>query len=165
MNMSPPRSISLGPNDEKGEINFALHFSWVPVESGPGAGYLYPQPLATYVHKQCGGPAVYRWIIYRRRPGDLKRLYIGETESLTQRLRGYLNPGPSQTTNQRIKLALLEAIREGSKVCLEQLQFEPITLGELSISMVDLKEKAVRKMLENLFAVYYARLGYTVMNL
>jgi hypothetical protein len=45
--------------------------------------------------------------------------YLGvATRSLAQRLYGYVRPGPTQTTNQRVNEALLRLIVEGSSVAI-----------------------------------------------
>ena len=135
------------------------------VENGLGIPYHFPQAISAYFRRNCGGPAIYRWIIFKEVVTDLRRVYIGEAELLPRRIYGYLNPGPSQHTNQRLKAELEKELSNGHKVALEALSFNPFHIDDISISMSDLNDKAVRHFLEDLFTMYYSKLGYTVLNI
>ena len=145
-------------------MDISLDHKWLPVEGEPGVPYLFPEPLPKRFRAKYGMPAIYRWVVYHESPGDLRRLYIGETEKLGRRIYGYLNPGPSQFTNIRIKGRFENEINSGHKVALEALRFEPFAFQGIDISEPDLADKAVRRMLESLFVVYFTRAGYAVLN-
>ena len=94
----------------------------------------------------------------------MRKLYIGETELLPQRIRGYLNPGPTQRTNQRLTVEFEKELENEYKVVLEVLRFEPFNIESISISMADLTDKWMRRFLESLFTMYYSKSGHTVLN-
>ena len=145
-------------------MNIALKYKWIPVENQPGVRYQFPEEISSYFRANWNGPAVYRWIVFQQEPGDLWQLYVGETELLPRRIYGYLNPGPSQRTNQRLKAKFEEGLRNGYKVTLEVLSFESFSFESISISMDDLTDKVVRRFLESLFTIYYSKSRYTVLN-
>jgi len=160
---APTQVAQPGPNPAATEeLSISLHYAWRPVENKSGAPYLYPDGSGIAAERD--GPAVYRWVIYEKQPGDLKRLYIGEAELLSRRVYGYLNPGPSQQTNIRLKARFEEEMKADNKVTLETLEFEPFDMAGVSISMQDLADKRVRRFLEGLFTLLYSRSGYTVLN-
>ena len=145
-------------------MDVSVNHNWIPVDNRPGVPYCFPQPLPKGFRGKWSVPAIYRWVVFRDHPGDLRRLYIGETDQLGRRIYGYLNPGVSQFTNQRIKARFEDEISSGCKVVLEVLHFDPFALQGISISEADLADKAVRRMLENLFVVFFTRSGYQVLN-
>lgn len=95
---------------------------------------------------------------------DLRRLYIGETQDLPNRIHQYLNPGPSQKTNQRIKDVFRQDLESGRKVVLDVLAFDPFCLEDVAITQQDLSTKMVRHFLEGLFGTWYLKSGYHVLN-
>jgi len=56
------------------------------------------------------GPGVYQWVF---RHGGLTRHYVGEVMNLSRRFAHYRNPGPSQSTNQRMKERVLRVLGAG----------------------------------------------------
>jgi len=145
-------------------VNIALKYKWIPVENQPGVHYQFPEEISSHFRANWNGPAVYRWIVFQQEPGDLRQLYVGETELLPRRIYGYLNPGPSQRTNQRLKAEFEKELSNGHKVILEVLSFESLSIEGISISMGDLTDKMVRRVLESLFTMYYSKSGYIVLN-
>ena len=75
-------------------------------------------------------PALYAFIIER----NVK--YVGKTiRSVSQRLSGYLKPGPTQRTNERVRRRILEALKSGAEVHI--LVFEdpnPCCIGRFNVS-------------------------------
>jgi hypothetical protein len=145
-------------------MKIILEYEWVPVESAPSVLYLFPEEISSHLRVNWDGPAVYRWVVFDQEPGDLRRLYVGETELLPRRIYGYLNPGPSQFTNLRLKGEFEKELRDQHRVTLEVLSFAPFSIESVPISMDDLSDKTLRRFLENLFATYYSKSGYTVLN-
>jgi hypothetical protein len=112
------------------------------------------------------GPAVYRWNIYDERPTDKQLIYIGQTQELCPaRIRGYLKPGPSQKTNQRLMSEFNEYLAQGFKVRLEVLRFGEIIIGDLTLTPDDVHEGHVREFIEGLLIAYYKRMGFILLNL
>ncbi len=57
-------------------------------------------------------PGVYQWVF---RHEGRERRYVGEAANLYRRFRQYVRPGPTQTTNQKMKARVLRvAAAEGS---------------------------------------------------
>jgi hypothetical protein len=102
--------------------------------------------------------------VFRNEPGDTNRLYVGEADLLWRRIYGYLRPGSTQQTNRRIRPVFEQELRNGNRVALDVLAFEPFELNGTPISMADLSSKFVRRLLENWFAIMYSKAGYTLLN-
>ncbi|MCE2463190.1 MAG: hypothetical protein J4F46_04640 [Dehalococcoidia bacterium] len=145
-------------------MNIALRYNWTPVENVPDVPYHFPQEVSQHLRDSWRGPAIYRWIVFQQKPGNLQQFYVGETDLLHRRIYQYLNPRPTQLTNQSLNAGFKKELEDGRKVILEALCFEPFNLEDISISMADLTDKWVRRFLENLFIVYYSKSGYTVLN-
>ena len=71
--------------------------------------------------------AVYRWGFYVSH--RLAGAYIGETESLQKRVRGYLYPVPTQETNKRMNGEFRNAISRGETIKLETVEIAPMKLN------------------------------------
>jgi hypothetical protein len=85
------------------------------------------------------GPAIYCWCV------DDAPIYVGEAEELRRRIQHYRTPGPSQTTNLRLKELLEERQSEGCCVSLRVLT--DIMLNDVAMDDL-LKAKAVRQFIE-----------------
>lgn len=142
----------------------SFDYRWKPVLDRDGHHYLFPRPIDALNAEDAERPAVYRWVVFREQPGDLKRLYVGEAEVLSRRIRGYINPGATQKTNIRMKAEFEKEIEAGKGVTLQTLYFEPFELNGVRLEMGMLGDKRVRRLLEGLFVVYYSQLGYAVLN-
>jgi hypothetical protein len=142
-----------------------LDFTWLAIESAQGAPYRFPAEMEPRLHALWSRPAVYRWVCSGAVEGELPHIYVGETEDLAKRLRGYLTPGPSQRTNRRMFDLLSAELKAGRSASLEVLSFDVLTLGEQSLTAADLADPAVRRLLEGLFEAYYKRAGHTLHNL
>ena len=147
-------------------LSIELAFEWKAVRMGEDGEYFFPQPVTKSMRQAYPGPAVYRWNIYKDRPTDRKLVYIGETAKLApDRIRGYLKPGPSQTTNQRLKREFEGYLEQGLRVRLEVLRPDEVTVGDITLGPDDLQDKHVRQFIEELLITYYTRVGFTVLNL
>jgi len=84
------------------KVEFTYH--WIPILKEEGQEYHFPEEISSFMRKNYRKPAIYRWNVFRNIPSDKKIIYIGEAQELCpQRINGYLYPGPSQRTNNRIK--------------------------------------------------------------
>jgi len=128
--------------------------------------YFFPERINLFMKEKYKIPVVYRWDVYKKVPEDKKLVYFGEAKTLCpQRINGYLNPGPSQQTNKRMKAMFLDYINEGYNVSLEKLEFDVITIGEFTFYQRDLENKHLRRFLEEVMAIYYQAKGFTILNL
>ena len=124
-----------------------ISFRWTPIQGLIDVPYSFPQPVTPYLRNKYGGPAIYRWVAER---DQRKSIYIGETENLARRLTHYLNPGPRQPTNKRMRDFLGQELDLGAKVSFEVLEFDPFSINGHAYSMAGLGSKEVRCLLENL---------------
>jgi hypothetical protein len=93
------------------------------------------------------GPGVYRFTL---RLGDRARLYVGETDNFRRRFSHYANPGPTQSTNLKMKARLLELLNErGGQADVEVAVDVTLLLDGLSVKAADLPDVFVRRLLEN----------------
>ncbi len=148
------------------ELGIDLSYQQEVVLSDAKKEYLFPKQITQFMKDRYKHPAVYRWDIYRNRPEDQKLIYIGEAQQLCpQRINGYLNPGPSQQTNKRIKDKFQSYLDQGLKIGLEIFHFDRIIVGDFSFTRSDIGDKHLRRFLEELLIIYYRRKGFTILNL
>jgi hypothetical protein len=84
----------------------------------------------------------------RRRDGS-QAVYVGETENLQRRFAHYRNPGPTQTTNQRMNGLFVEVLASGGEIHLATVTDKVwIVLNGQEVP-ADLARKDVRRLFEN----------------
>lgn len=155
----------MDPKNEQLDITFQLSCKWLPVMSNETEIYTFPDKITPFMKLHYRIPAIYRWHIYKSKPGDLKQIYIGEAVQLCpQRLNGYLRPGPSQQTNIRINKMFNELINDGRHIQLEYLDFDVVKIEDIEIISENLIDKHVRRMLEEVMVIYSTHKGYTILN-
>lgn len=146
-------------------LQLEISFDWVPILRNEDEIYLFPNSLTSFMTRLYKSPAIYRWNVYKVTPTDERIIYIGEGQQLIpSRIKGYLNPGPSQMTNKRLNSRFHEYIQSGHKVLLETIRFDKISLEDLSFRQGDLANKHFRRFLEHMLIVYYQQQGYTMLN-
>ena len=142
-----------------------LSFDWIPVLQTDDALYYFPNPITPFMTQLYKSPAIYRWNIYENTPSDKKLIYIGEGQQLIPgRIKGYLNPGPSQKTNLRLNAVFTEQIANGFNVLFEIIRFDNLILGNSSFAYYDLKDKHFRRFLEHLLITHYQQKGFSLLN-
>jgi hypothetical protein len=148
----------------KSKIEFA--YQWEPVLIDENREYLFPQIITSFMKRRYKHPAIYRWNIFKKEPEDEKLIYIGEAQELCpQRISGYLNPGPSQRTNKRIKEEFQGYLKSEFKIGLEILQFDKINIEDFTFINNDLRDKHFRRFLEELMIIIYKQKGFKILNL
>lgn len=148
------------------QIKINLRYSWEPVLVENNKEYYFPMKVSAHMRKNYNKPAIYRWNIFEEHPDDKKQLYIGETVKFCpRRLRGYLNPGPTQYTNIRMNELFHKLTDEGLKVRLEILNLQNSSMGKIPIVEEDLSDKYVRHYIEHILIVHYQNKGYDLLNL
>ena len=105
-----------------------LTYEWITVVQDDETPYRFP--LAINRSGPYAIPAVYRWLPFRQRPGDLQRAYIGESENLARRVCGYLKPGPSQKTNIRMRQLMDGLVSDGLQVQLDVLRIDQLVIED-----------------------------------
>ena len=104
------------------------------------------------IGKEYDTPAVYKWVFG-------KKVYVGETNNLRNRLYQYGEPGKSQKTNKKINKFLKESIDNN---------FEIIKLNDIKLNgkllRYKLKSSFVRKLLENYLILEAIQNGDEIIN-
>ena len=118
------------------KVEFTYH--WIPILKEEGQEYHFPEENSSFMRKNYRKPAIYRWNVFRNIPSDKKIIYIGEAQELCpQRINGYLYPGPSQRTNNRIKKYLrhtwIKDLELGSKFFILAILRLEILLSAITI--------------------------------
>lgn len=146
-----------------GQLSLKLKFEWVPLNIEGGIRYLFPASI-NRTKRSIQKPAVYRWILINENGKRTQNIYIGEATELAQRIYNYVNPGDDQKTNTRLNKFFHELIDRGYAIEIDQLRYEPFYLGTHLINNDSLKNKYVRRLLEQLMTSYYNFEGYNVIN-
>jgi len=129
-----------------------FEFRWRRLRHPDGNDFVYGTELGR-LRSQTAYPAVYRWAV--ERDGKRTKTYIGETELLGRRLYHYLNPGPTQQVNLRLREEFLSLQAEGYQVFLDTFEFEPFEINGIDISVKLLDKKYVRRFVEALICLQY----------
>lgn len=146
------------------KVEFA--YQWIPVLTGENKKYAFPEKITPFMKRSYRSPAIYQWNIFRIEPNDEKLIYIGEAQELCpQRINGYLNPGPSQQTNKRIKEEFQDYLKNGFKIGLEILLFDDINIEDFALTQRDLQDKHIRRFVEELMIIIYKRKKFKILNL
>ncbi len=147
-------------------IKVEFTYQWIPILKEEGQEYHFPEEISSFMRKNYRKPAIYRWNVFRNIPSDKKIIYIGEAQELCpQRINGYLYPGPSQRTNNRIKKIFKTYLDKGFKIRLEILHFGNIKIGDFTLSDNDLKDRHIRRFVEELMIIIHRQKGYEILNL
>jgi hypothetical protein len=56
-------------------------------------------------------------------------VYVGETDDLPRRFAAYRNPGPSQRTNRRMNMRMLDVLHSGGRVAIEVCTMAVVEVG------------------------------------
>lgn len=150
-------------------IKIELNFEWDLVYKSPNEFYSFPDKISPYLVENYKRPFIYRWNIFREEPHDLKKIYIGEAINLIRRIKNYIKPGPRQQTSKRINKLLNEFLNQNLKIRLEVLKINYFNFNNLIIIKNNdpeyLKEKYVRRLIEEIMINYYKQKGYKLLNL
>ena len=95
------------------QIQIGLAYEWESVLLRENTEYLFPMAISPFMRTRYKAPAVFKWDIYQKTPGDKKLVYIGEAPELCpRRLYGYLNPGATQLANKKINAEFRGYLKE-----------------------------------------------------
>lgn len=140
-----------------------ITYQWKRVYSDENVTYFFPGSITSYMKLKYGFPALYRWVI--RKFDDSVVYYLGETDGLVpRRIYQYLNPGPSQKTNQRLHVEFNSEIQKNSKIHLEYLTFSPFSINNQLMCQSSLTDPHVRRLIEELFTVFSQGKGESLLN-
>ena len=116
--------------------------------------YEFPGPVA----KLPTDAAIYRWCV----GGEPK--YVGQARNLRQRINGYVNPGPTQQTNQQLNKRLHLAREHGQTLRLERLSQLWLDDNGVLCGERSLDSAALRSLLEGWAVWRLTQDGYELWN-
>jgi hypothetical protein len=148
------------------ELQIKLTFEWQPVYLRENVAYSFPMAISPYMRNRYKSPAVFKWDIHQKKPGDKKLVYIGEAQELCpQRLYGYLNPGPTQLAFKKVNTEFRAYLKEELNISLEICQVKEIAFGVSVLDPDSLTDKHVRRMVAEALIVEHRKKGFTVVDL
>ncbi len=148
------------------DLQVKLTYEWEAVYLREKVEYTFPMAISPYMRTKYKAPAVFKWDIYQKTPGDKKLVYIGEAQELCpKRLYGYLNPGPTQLANKKVNDEFRRYLREKLKIGLEICQVKEIHFGELTFDAGAFTDKHVRRLVTEALIVEHIKRGITVVDL
>lgn len=132
--------------------NFSLKFNWEKIISikDKKKGNL----INLDYNNIPSSPSIYKWIFKDEK--EVKKVYIGETLNFRNRIKSYLNPGPTQETNKRINKIILNS----KSLSLSKLNIEELKINGKQIIIEGnqdkvLSKKFVRELIENYLIVQH----------
>ena len=141
-----------------------IESEWTPVLQDDRGPYRFPSPLPQRKAGPYAGPAVYRWLPFLVTPGDIRQVYVGETDSLARRVNHYLKPGSRQQTNLRMRSRMDALLLEGKHVQLDVLRIECLQINGAVGPADALGDRELRRLVENWMVLVHRRNGFDVLN-
>jgi hypothetical protein len=148
------------------ELQIKLTYEWQPVLLREGVEYLFPMDISPFMRARYKTPAVFKWDIFQKNPGDKKLVYIGEAQELCpKRLYGYINPGATQMANKKVNTDFRNYLKEKMKVGLQICRIQEIHLGGNVLDMSAFSDKHLRRLVVEASIVEHQKKGFTVVDL
>ena len=141
-------SAPLTPTGEV--VDAAVRFEW------RAAGCITMEGGRPKVPRVPAVPGISRFSFVSR-DGRTASVYVGETDNLQRRMAHYRNPGPTQTTNQRLHARMVEHIEGGGRVDLSVT-----TDVKRGGHALDLGQKATRLLIEREVVAQLVRRGVRI---
>lgn len=152
-------------NTPQDRVQIGFVFEWRAVLRSAAEEYHYPEPITPFMKRMYNRPAVYRWNVYQNVPANQQKIYIGQASRLCpDRIEGYLNPRPSESTNNRLRREFQKCLTQGLRIRLEVLHFDRLAIGDLTLTAAELGEQSFRIFIESLLITYYKRSRVTLLN-
>jgi hypothetical protein len=148
------------------ELKIKLTYNWQTVYLRENVEYLFPMAISPYMRSKYKAPAVFKWDVYQKTPGDKKLVYIGEAQELCpKRLYGYLTPGPTQLANQKVNNEFRGYLKDKLSIRLEICQIQEIRFGESVTDISGFTDKHVRRLVAEALIVEHGKRGFTIAEL
>ena len=152
--------------DEMKRFDIAIAYEWQTVLLRENVKYSYPLAITPFMRSRYREPGIFRWNIYGKAGEDKKLFYIGEAQEICpRRLYGYLNPGPTQQSNKKIKAEFEAYLKEGLNVGLDICSVTELKLDGLSLDKEALSDKYNRRLIVAAMVVEHRKKGLTVLDL
>jgi hypothetical protein len=147
-------------------LKMELEYVWQPAYLREKVEYLFPLDISPYMRNRYKGPAVFRWEVFQKEPGDKKLVYVGEAQELCpKRLYGYLNPGPTQQSNRKVNTDFRNYLKEKLNIRLDVLDLRELNIPGLTAGPNSLQDKYIRRLLVNALILEHRQQGYNVIDL
>ena len=128
--------------------------------------YLFPMAVSPFMRTRYKGPAVFKWEIFQKNPGDKKLVYIGEApEFCPRRLYGYLNPGPTQHANKKINTEFKGYLKENLKIKLDICRIQDMSFGGAMLDIKAFENKHFRRLVVESMIIDHEKRGFTIADL
>jgi hypothetical protein len=148
------------------QLQIKLSFEWETVLLRENVGYLFPMAVSPFMRSRYKGPAVFRWEVFQKIPGDKKLVYIGEAQEFcTRRLYSILNPGPAQIANKKINTEFNTYLKENLKIKLDICRVQDLTFGGTLLDDKAFADKHFRRLLVESMIIDHQKRGFTVADL
>jgi hypothetical protein len=144
-----------------------IHFNyyWETVFLRENVEYSFPVAVSPFMRTKYKEPAVFKWEIYQKNPGDRKMVYIGEAPELCpRRIYGYLNPGSTQIANKKINAEFRGYLKDNLKIKLEVCRIHEITFGGTVHDMTSFGDRHFRRLVLESMIIEHEKRGYTVID-
>jgi hypothetical protein len=148
------------------QLQIKLIYQWETVLLRENVEYLFPMAISPFMRIRYKEPAVFKWEIYQKTPGDKKLIYIGEAPELCpRRLYSYLNPGPTQLANKKINTEFRAYLKENLKIKLDICRIQDMTFGATLLDVKAFADKHFRRLTVEAMIIEYEKKGFTVADL
>jgi hypothetical protein len=152
--------------DEMQRFNIAITYEWQAVLLRENVKYLYPLAITPFMRSRYREPGIFRWNIYGKIDADKKFYYIGEAQEICpRRLYGYLNPGPTQQSNKKIKVEFEAYLKAGLNIGLDICSLKELKFDALSLGKEALVDKYNRRLIVAAMIVEHRKQGLMVLDL
>jgi hypothetical protein len=148
------------------QLQIKFIYQWETVLLRENVEYLFPMAISPFMRIRYKEPAVFKWEIYQKTPGDKKLIYIGEAPELCpRRLYSYLNPGPTQMANKKINTEFRAYLKENLKIKLDICRIQDMTFGGTLLDAKAFADKHFRRLTVEAMIIEYEQRGFTVADL
>jgi hypothetical protein len=148
------------------QLQIQFDYQWDPIFLRENVEYLFPMSVSPFMRTRYKGPAVFRWEVFQKNPGDKKLVYIGEApEFCTRRLYSFLNPGPTQAANKKVNTEFNAYLKENLKIRLDICRVQDINFGGTLLDTKAFADKHYRRLVVEAMIIDHIKRGFTVADL
>jgi hypothetical protein len=134
-----------------------IFFNWATVlVQENGEPYYFPGRFTPHFRRTYAVPAVYRWRVLKRQPGEKETIYIGEAEELARRIQRVLTPSATakdSDTNKRLHQFFRNCLLN-QKIVIDVLRVEPFEINGVRLDQQSVGDRFKRRALENLALIF-----------
>lgn len=148
------------------QLQIKFSYEWETVFLRENVEYLFPMAISPFMRTRYKEPAVFKWEVYQKTPGDKKLVYIGEAPELCpRRLYGYLSPGPTQLANKKINTEFRAYLKENLKIKLDICRIQDLVFEGTWQDTKAFADKHLRRLVVEAMIIDQQKRGFTVADL